>query len=89
VIVKQKLLWRCSARANERGLTYSGSAFLALSADERRELSTRLEVRKLERCPIPGLRFPDAHWMRPQLTARVRHLSGTSYLRHATVRTVE
>jgi hypothetical protein len=42
----------------------------------------------VERCPIPKLRFPDAQWVKPQLMARVRHLSGTNYLRHATVRTI-
>jgi bifunctional non-homologous end joining protein LigD len=76
------------ARAQPQGLSYVGSAFITLSEYERNELRARLEVSKLERCPIPKLRFPDAQWVKPQLMARVRHLSGTNYLRHATVRTI-
>ena len=76
------------ARADAHGLRYTGSAFIALSSAERDELSTRLKMSKLERCPIPRLRFADAQWVKPQLMARVRHLSGTSYLRHSTVRSI-
>jgi len=56
----------------------------ALSGTDRAELAVRLK--KLEYCPIPKLRFPDAQWVKPLLKARVRHLLGTGYLRHATVR---
>src|SRR4026208_859115 len=38
------------AQADTRGLRYAGSAFIALSANDRAELSARLQ--KLERCPI-------------------------------------
>ena len=72
------------AQTNADGLRYAGSAFIVLSGKDRAELAVRLK--KLERCPIPKLRFPDAQWVKPLLTARVRHLSGTGYLRHATVR---
>jgi bifunctional non-homologous end joining protein LigD len=72
------------AQRDAQGLTYAGSAFIALSGIERAELSARLQ--KLERSPIPKLRFPDAQWVRPQLMARVRHLAGATYLRHGTVR---
>ena len=74
------------ARTDTRGLAYAGSAFIALSSEERRELSARLAASKVERSPIPKLRFTDAHWVKPQLTARVRYLAGSSYLRHGTVR---
>jgi bifunctional non-homologous end joining protein LigD len=74
------------AKPNAQGLSYAGSAFIALSGIERNELSARLRVSKLERCPIPKLRFPDAQWVKPQLMARVRHLAGAKYLRHGTVR---
>jgi len=74
------------AKAHAEGLTYAGSAFIALSGNERQELSARLAASKVERSPIPKLRFPDAPWVKPQLTARVRHLSGTRYLRHGSVR---
>jgi DNA ligase D-like protein (predicted ligase) len=74
------------ARADEQGLTYAGSAFIALPGAERAELSARLQTSTVECSPIPKLRFPDAQWVKPQFMARVRYLSGTSYLRHATVR---
>jgi bifunctional non-homologous end joining protein LigD len=76
------------ARTDDEELAYVGSAFIALSGSERTELSARLHVSKLERCPIPKLRFPDAQWVKPKLIARVRHLAGASYLRHGTVRAV-
>jgi hypothetical protein len=59
--------------------------FIALAGIERKELNARLQVSKLERCPIPKLRFPDAQWVKPQLMARVRHLAASNYLRHGTV----
>jgi DNA ligase D-like protein (predicted ligase) len=74
------------ARADTQGLTYAGSAFIALSGAERNELRVRLQTSKLERCPIPKLRIPDAQWVHPQLMARVRHLAGSKYLRHGTLR---
>jgi ATP-dependent DNA ligase len=46
------------ARADAQGLAYAGSAFITLSGIERAELSTRLQLSKLERSPIPKLRFP-------------------------------
>jgi bifunctional non-homologous end joining protein LigD len=55
------------AKPDAQGLSYAGSAFIALSGVERNELSARLS--KLDRCPIPKLRFPDAQWVKPQLTA--------------------
>ena len=74
------------ARADAEGLAYAGSAFIALSAHEREALKARLKTSKVERCPIPKLRFRDAEWVKPQLLARVRHLAGVKYLRHGTVR---
>jgi bifunctional non-homologous end joining protein LigD len=74
------------ARAEAHGLAYAGSAFIALSASDRDELSARLQTSKLEHCPIPRLRIPDAQWLQPQLMARVRHLAGSKYLRHGTLR---
>jgi len=72
------------ARPDAQGLTYAGSAFMALSGAERNELSARLQTSRL--CPIPRLRIPDAQWVHPQLMARVRHLVGSKYLRHGTLR---
>jgi len=72
------------AQSNAGGLRYAGSAFIALSGTDRAELAVRLK--KLEYCPIPKLRFPDAQWVKPQVLARVRHLGASKYLRHGTVR---
>ena len=36
-----------------------------------------------------GLRFKDAQWVEPTLSAKVRHLAGGKYLRHAVVKTLE
>jgi bifunctional non-homologous end joining protein LigD len=83
---KTKAALALLAQVDGGGLTYAGSAFIAISGTERAELSACLQRSKLERCPIAGLRFPDAQWVKPQLTARVRHLAGAKYLRHATVR---
>jgi bifunctional non-homologous end joining protein LigD len=83
---KTKAFLALLAKPDAQGLSYAGSAFIALSATERDELGARLKMSRLERCPIPKLRFPDAQWVKPQLTARVRHLSGMSYIRHGTVR---
>jgi bifunctional non-homologous end joining protein LigD len=71
------------AQADAQGLTYAGSAFISR---ERAELSARIQMNKLERCPLHRLRFPDAQWVKPQLMARVRHLAGSKYRRHGTVR---
>jgi bifunctional non-homologous end joining protein LigD len=64
------------AEADGEALKYAGSAFIALPGIERAELNARLQMSKLECCPIPKLRFPDAQWVKPQLMARVRHLAG-------------
>ena len=77
------------AQSDAQWLAYVGSAFIALSAHEREALKARLKTSKVERCPIPKLRFPDAEWVKPQLMARVRHLAGAKYLRHAVVKTLE
>jgi len=74
------------AQADAQGLRYAGSAFITPSGIERAELSARLHMSKLERCPLPKLHFPDAQWVKPQLTVRVRHLSGIGYVRHGIVR---
>ena len=68
------------ARAQPAGLTYVGSAFIALAGNEREKLRVHLEVNKVERCAIAKFRFPDAQWVRPEIVA------GTKYLRHGTVR---
>jgi DNA ligase D-like protein (predicted ligase) len=53
------------AKPGAQGLTYTGSAFIALSGNERDELSAQLTMSSVERSPIPELRFPDAQWVKP------------------------
>jgi hypothetical protein len=62
------------------------SAFNALPGSQREELLTRLESVRVNQSPIPRLRFANAQWVKPKLTAKVRHLAGDKYIRHATVR---
>ena len=83
---KTKALLALLAKPNAQGLRYAGSAFIALSGNDRDELRTRLQASKLESCPVPRLRFPDAQWVKPKLVARVRYFAGAKYLRHGTVR---
>jgi ATP-dependent DNA ligase len=74
------------ASADRQGLAYAGTAFIALSRNERDELRLRLENIKTDLCPLARLRMPTAQWVKPQLVARVRHLAAAKRLRHATVR---
>jgi bifunctional non-homologous end joining protein LigD len=74
------------AKAGAQGLAYAGAAFIAVP---HRDLFERLKRLSAAHSPIAGLHFKDAQWVRPELTARVRHLVGATYLRHATVRTIE
>ena len=77
------------AHDNGHGLEYAGAAFIALAGVEREALKVQLERLKTERCPIERLRLPNAQWVTPRVVARVRHLAGAKYLRHATVREIE
>jgi bifunctional non-homologous end joining protein LigD len=74
------------ARAGQQRLAYAGSAFIAVSGKERKQLWTHLDSIKLQRCPLGRLRLADAQWVKPELVARVRHLAGAKHLRHGTVR---
>jgi bifunctional non-homologous end joining protein LigD len=77
------------AKAGAQGLAYAGAAFFAVPGETGRDLFERLRRLSATHSPIAGLRLKDAKWVRPEVTARVRHLVGASYLRHATVRTIE
>jgi len=77
------------AKADKQGLIYAGAAFIGLRSDEWHDLRERLKQSAIARSPLPGLRIKDAQWVEPRLTAKVRHLAGAKYLRHAVVRTLE
>jgi hypothetical protein len=66
------------AQVDAQGMYYAGSAFIALSGDEREEFRACLATTKIEHSPLPKFRFPDALWVKPQLMARVRYLAEVS-----------
>jgi ATP-dependent DNA ligase len=76
------------AKADGHALSYAGAAFIGLSSDAWSELLGRLQQLAIRRTPLDGLRLKDAQWVEPKLTARVRHLAGAKYLRHAVVKTL-
>jgi DNA ligase D-like protein (predicted ligase) len=76
------------ARPHAQGLVYAGAAFIALPAEQREALHNELERLTAQQCPL-GFRMPGARWVKPKLLVRVRHLTGSNYLRHATVREIQ
>ena len=67
--------------------SYAGAAFIGLTGDGWQELRERLQQLAITRTPLAGLRLK-AQWVEPMLTARVRHLAGAKFLRHAVVKTL-
>jgi ATP-dependent DNA ligase len=76
------------AKADGHMLTYAGAAFIGLRGDAWHELRERLQQIAIARTPLTGLRLKDAQWVEPTLIAKVRHLAGAKYLRHAVVKTL-
>jgi len=74
------------AKAERGQFVYAGPAFIALRSGAREEFRTRLAELKQERPVLSWLRNRDAHWVRPELTLKVKHLAGARLLRHATVK---
>ena len=52
-------------------------------------LAERLKHLAIKHAPLRGLRMKGAQWVEPRLTAKVRHLAGAKYLRHAVVKALE
>ena len=77
------------AKVDKHALTYAGAAFIGLRSDAWHELRGRLHQITIAHSPVPGLRLKDAQWVEPTLGAKVRHLAGAKYLRHAVVKTLE
>jgi len=67
-------------------MTYAGAAFIAMSGAERERLVQSLKHRAMDAAPLPRLRLNGAAWCKPEIRVRVKHLAGSSGLRHATVR---
>lgn len=76
------------AKTDGRGLDYAGAAFIALRGDDRETLSAKLDELAAESPSIPWLRNREARWVKPLLAVKVRHLTGSRFLRHATVREI-
>jgi bifunctional non-homologous end joining protein LigD len=77
------------AKVHGNALTYAGAAFIGLRGDDWHDLHVRLQRIAVNRMPLTGLRMKGAQWVQPRLTAKVRHLAGTRYLRHAVVKGLE
>ena len=77
------------AKTDGQALTYAGAAFIGLRGDAWHALRERLQQIAIARTPLNGLRMKDAQWVVPRLTAKVRHLAGAKYLRHAVVKALE
>jgi hypothetical protein len=60
-----------------------------LRGDAWHALHERLQQIAIKRAPLTGLRIKGAQWVKPTITARVRHLAGGNYLRHAVVKRLE
>lgn len=51
-----------------------------------RESLAKLETLTIDRSPLLGIRMAGVQEAQPRLTVRVKHLAGSKYLRHGTVR---
>jgi bifunctional non-homologous end joining protein LigD len=74
------------AKAHGHALTYAGAAFIGLRGDDWHALHDQLQQIAIARSPLTGLRMKGAQWVQPRLLAKVRHLAGAKYLRHAVVK---
>jgi predicted carbohydrate-binding protein with CBM5 and CBM33 domain len=67
------------AQCDQETLVYAGAAFIALSVEEGTTCGPGSK-------PHHVLRQSGARWVKPEIKARVRHLAGSSSIRHGTVR---
>ena len=74
------------ARSDSDGLIYAGMAFIALGGDERTSFFAELQRLTSSWASFKSSRSNDVKWCDPKLTVEVRHLAGSKFLRHATVR---
>ena len=74
------------AHKDSAGLSYAGAAFIALSGDERAQFFAELERLATPWAAFKSSRMTDAKWCRPKLVVEVKHLAGSKWLRHATVK---
>jgi bifunctional non-homologous end joining protein LigD len=72
------------AHPDSAGLKYAGAAFIALAGDERAQFFVELERLATSWATFKGMH--DVKWCHPKLVVEVKHLAGSKFLRHATVR---
>ena len=70
------------------GLRYAGAAFIALAGDERARFFAELDRLATSWAAFKSSRMNDVKWCHPKLTVEVKHLAGSKFLRHATVRSL-
>ena len=70
------------------GLSYAGAAFIALAGDERARFFAELDRLATSWAAFKSSRMNDVKWCHPKLTVEVKHLAGSKFLRHATVRSL-
>ena len=67
-------------------LNYAGAAFIALAGEERAQFLGELERLTTSWAAFKSSRMIDVKWCHPKLVVEVKHLAGSKFLRHATVR---
>jgi DNA ligase D-like protein (predicted ligase) len=72
------------AHKDSGGLGYAGAAFIALAGNERAQFFAELERLATSWATFKGMH--DVKWCHPKPTVEVKHLAGSKFLRHATVR---
>ena len=74
------------AHKDSAGLSYAGAAFIALAGEERTRFFAELERLATSWAAFKSSRLMDVNGCHPKITAEVKHLAGSKFLRHATVR---
>ena len=68
------------------GPGYAGAAFIALGGEERTRFLAEIERLATSWAAFKSSRLMDVKWCHPKITAEVKHLAGSKFLHHATVR---
>src|SRR5262249_11195297 len=74
------------AHTDDFGLIYAGAGFIALAGEERRQFFAEIERLATSWEMFKSSRMSDVQWCHPTLRVEVKHLVGSKFLRHATVR---
>jgi bifunctional non-homologous end joining protein LigD len=74
------------AHPDDFGLIYAGAAFVALRGEERDCFFAEVERLTTSWSAFKSSRMNGVKWCHPKLRVEVKHLVGSKFLRHATVR---